>query len=86
MQIIHMVLSKIFPNGGFKQIDPAQFNLKNTPAIVLEVDLEYLKELCELHIDYHLAPDKIEIKRETLSDYQLNIPDFCNIPIGNVNS
>ena len=30
-----------------------------------------------------LAPDKIEIKREMLSGYQLKIADLYNIPIGN---
>ena len=33
---------------------------------VVEVDLEYPKELQQLHNNYPLAPDKIEIKRETL--------------------
>ena len=28
--------------------------------------------------------DKIEIKREMLSDYQLKIADLYNIPFGNV--
>ena len=46
--------------------------------------LEYPKELRELHNDYPLAPDKIRIKREMLSDYQLKIADHYNIPIGNV--
>ena len=50
----------------------------------LEVDLDYPKQLQELHKDYPLAPDKTEIKREMLSDYQLNITDIYNIPIGNV--
>ena len=30
------------------------------------------------------APDKIEIKRELLSEYQLKIAVLYNIPIGNV--
>ena len=38
---------------------------------VLEGDLKYPKELSELHNDYPLAPDKIEIKKEILSNYQL---------------
>ena len=38
----------------------------------------------ELHSDYPLAPDKIEIKKEMLSDYELKIADLYNIPIGNV--
>ena len=50
----------------------------------LEVDLEYPKELHQLHNDYPLAPDKIEIKEEMLSNYQLQIADFYDIPIGNV--
>ena len=51
---------------------------------VLEVDLEYPRELREVRNDFLLAPDKIEIKREMLSIYQLKIADFYNIPIGNV--
>ena len=35
-------------------------------------------------LEYSLAPDKIEIKCEMLSDYQLKIADLYNIPIGNV--
>ena len=51
---------------------------------VLEVDLEHLKELWELHSDYPLAQDKIEIKRELLSEYQLKIADLYNFPISNI--
>ena len=50
----------------------------------LEVDLEYSKELCKLHIDYCLAADKTKTKREILTDYQLKIPDLNNVPIGKV--
>ena len=38
----------------------------------------------ENYNDYSLAPDKIEIKREMLLDYQLKIADRYNIPIDNV--
>ena len=51
---------------------------------VLEVDLKYPKELQELNNHYPLALDKLEIKREILSEYQLKINDLCNIPIVNV--
>ena len=50
---------------------------------VLENNLEYPK-LHALHIDYPLAPDKLEIKREMLPDYQLIIADDYNNSIGNV--
>ena len=49
-----------------------------------KVYLEYAKELRVLVNDYPLAPDKMEIKREMLSEYQLNIADLYNIPIDNV--
>ena len=45
---------------------------------------EYPKELCELHNDYLLASDKIEIKKGMLSNYQLKIANFFKIPIGDI--
>ena len=50
---------------------------------VLEVDLDYSKELHEVHNIYPLAPDKLKIKRKMLSDCQLNITDDYNIYNGN---
>ena len=61
-----------------------KYTSNTSKEYVLEVDLEYLKELQELHNDDPLAPDKIGIKREMLADYQLKIADLYNIPIGNV--
>ena len=50
----------------------------NILAIVLkEVLLKLIIELWELHNYFALAPDKIEIKREMLSD-------LYNVPISNV--
>ena len=82
-------MSKFLPTSGFKRIDPKEFDVNkctsnSSEGCVLEADLEYPKELQELHNDYPLAPDKIEIKRERLSEYQLKIADLYNIPIGNV--
>ena len=82
-------MSKFLPTSGFKWIDPKEFDLNkytsnSSKGWILEVDLEYSKELRELDNDYPLAPDKMQIKREMLYDYQLNIADHHNIPIGNV--
>ena len=64
----------MFPISGFKWIDPKEFDLNkynsnSSKGCALEVDLEHPKELRELHNDYSLAPEKIKIKREMLSDY-----------------
>ena len=80
--------SKFLPRSGFKWIDPEEFELSkhtrnSSKDCILENDREYPKELCELHNDYPLAPDKMEIKKE-MSDYQKKIADFYNIPLGDV--
>ena len=82
-------ISKLPPTSEFKWIDLKESDLNkyssnSTKGCVLEVDLVHPKELRELHNDFPLAPDKIEIKREMLSDYQLKIADHYNIPVGNV--
>ena len=40
----------------------------NIAAIVFEIDLEYPKEIQELHNNYPSAPDKIEIKWKMISE------------------
>ena len=49
-----------------------------------QVYLKYPKELWELYNYYPLAPDKIEIKKKMLSEYQLKVADLYNICIGNI--
>ena len=73
-------MSNFLPTSEFKWIDPKEFDLNKIPATVQR----YPKELTELHSDYPLAPDKIEIKREMFSNYQLKIVGLYNIPIDNV--
>ena len=82
-------MSKFLPTNGFQWIDPKEFDLNKYASnslkeCILEVDLEYPKELDELQNDYFLAPDKIEIEIEMLSEYQPEIADLYNIPFGNV--
>ena len=65
-------MSKFLPTTGFKGIDSKEFDLNkytsnSSGGCVLEVDLEYPKELRELNDDYPLAPAKVEIKRKILS-------------------
>ena len=82
-------MSKFVPRSSFKWIYPKKFHFNkyssnSSKGCVLQVDLEYLKEFRKLHNNYPLAPDKIEIKREMLSNYQLKIADPYSIPTGNV--
>ena len=82
-------ISKFLPTSEFKWINTKKFDLikytsNSSKECIVEVDPEYPEELKELHNDCFLAPDKIEIKIEMLSEYQLKIADLYNIPIGNV--
>ena len=82
-------MPKFCQTGGFKWIDPNEFDLNkytsnNSNGCALEVDLEYPKELRELRNDYPLVSDKIEIKEKILPKYQILIADFHNISISNV--
>ena len=40
---------------------------------ICEVDLEYPGELHQMHNDYPLAPEKLEVQKECLSQYQHNL-------------
>ena len=55
-------MMKALPVGDFKWIEEKELeNWKNIPCI-LEVDLEYPKDLHDLHNDYPLAPERLKIK------------------------
>ena len=63
------VIPNFLPTSRFKWIDPKEFGLNkytsnSSKACVLEGDLEYLKELRELHSDYPLAPAKLKSKEK----------------------
>ena len=52
---------------------------------MLEVNLEYPSELHDLHNDYPLAPEKLQITQNILSNYCSHIGDEYGIKIGGVN-
>ena len=66
------------------EFDLNKYNSYSPKGCVLEVDLQYPRVLRKINNDYPLIPDKIEIKREILSEYQVKTTDLYNIPIGNV--
>src|SRR5437867_1001934 len=67
-------MSQYMPYGGFKWINPEEFDLDSVKenskqGHILEVDLEYPKELHDLHNDYPYCPEQMVIKDEMLSEY-----------------
>ena len=71
-------------NKWIQMDDPKGFDLNkytsnSSKGCALEVNLKYPKELHELHNDYSLAPYKIEIKKEMLSEYQKNYMNYTMI-------
>ena len=59
---------------------------ENNPiAYILEVDLEYCKELHDSYSDYPLAPEKVEINSNMLSKYCSDIANKYGINVGGVN-
>ena len=68
-------LSGCLPDGGFeclKNVDRFDVNSiieKSEIGNFLEVDLEYLDKLHELHNDYPLAPEKLAVSSDMLSKY-----------------
>ena len=42
------------------------------------MDLEYPKELHDLHNDYPMAPEVMNVKADMLSDKQIETYDFLN--------
>ena len=68
-------MSNYLPYGGFKwlqngdRFDVNSISEKSPIGYIFEVDLEYPDELHVLHSDYPLAPEKLPIPYDMLSDY-----------------
>ena len=54
----------------------------SSTGYVLEVDIEYPQELHDIHNDYPLVPEKINIPKEWLPKYCLKIASVYNITTG----
>ena len=76
--------------GGFKWLkyvvgfDVNSISGKSPIRYDLEIDLEYPDELHFSHNDYSLAPEKLAIPHDMLSDYCKKLADKCEIKVGDV--
>ena len=85
-------MSQYLPYADFKwvkNIDKTEQKLMqikkdSSTGYILEVDLEYPKKLHDIHNDFPLAPQKINIPKEWLSKYCLKIENAHNITTGTV--
>ena len=71
-----------------REIDEFDVNSigENSPVgYILEVDLKHPDELHKLHSDYPLAPEKLEISNNMLSNYCSSIASKYEIKIGGAN-
>ena len=74
-------MSQYLPTGGFRWVDDCQQLAKTIaeqPADspeghILEVDLEYPEDLHNAHNSYPLAPERMVVKKEWMSEYQHNL-------------
>ena len=68
-----------------KQIDKinlAKYEEDSKKGLILEVDLEYPHELHDLHNDYPLAPKKVKVTSDMLSEYCKNVSEKYGISTG----
>ena len=83
-------MSQYLPTGGFQwmkqehidKLDLGKYKEDSKKGLVLEVDLEYPKELHDLHNDYPLGPEKVKVTEDMLSDYCKKIAEKYGISVG----
>ena len=83
-------MSQYLPTGGFRwmtekqidKIDLTKYKEDSNKGLILEVDLEYPKELHNSHNDYPLGPEKVKVTEDMLSDYCKMIASKYNISTG----
>ena len=83
-------MSQYLPTGGFRwmtknqidKIDSAKYKEDSNKGLILEVDLEYPKDLHNLHNDYPLGPEKVKVTENMLSGYCKNFAKKYKISTG----
>ena len=83
-------MSRYLPYGGFKWLkngdnfDVNSISKNSSIGYIFEVDPEYPDELHVLHHHYILAPEKLAVPYDMLSEYYKKIVDEYGIKVGDV--
>ena len=83
-------MSHYLPYGRFKwlknvgEFDVMSINEESLIGYSLKVDLKYSDKLHELHNDYPIAPEKLVVSSDILSNYCKKIADKYEIKVGDV--
>ena len=83
-------MNEYLPYCGFEWLENIDnfgimsINDKSPIGYFLKVDLEYPKELHELHNDFPLAPEKPTVSNDMMSKYYKKIGDKYEIKVGDV--
>ena len=80
-------MSRVLPTGDFcwmSEDQLATFDVMDVPddsptGYILEVDLEYPKDLHNLHSDYPLAPENMTVTEDLLSPHTLKLKEKLNL-------
>ena len=83
-------MSQYLPTGNFKwmtdkeisKINLGKYELDSKEGLIPEVDLEYPKELHDLHNEYPIAAEKVKVSNDMLSAYCKKITKKYNISTG----
>ena len=82
-------MSQYLPTGNFKwmsdkeikQIDLGKYKADGKKGLILEVDLEYPRELHDMHSDYPVCPEKVKVSNDMLSGYCKKIAEKYKISV-----
>ena len=86
-------MSQFLPTGGFKWKNVEDESVEEWVEFIkkkdeqdkgyfLEVDLEYPKEIHDLHDTFPCAPEHLVIKEEMLSEYQKELREELGVKYG----